>query len=831
LGLAIAKEIVELHGGSIYVADPIPAAKRPEGEGRGTAPGCRMVVVLPRHGEPATGESADGSGHTGKAGTRARKPGMGRPADHAGAAGETGDAVTGPHVVTARAPGARGEGVPVTSRAPAPSADAQAVRGDEEGVVRADDAGAADGREAASSGPAVIAEAGHVRSADSGLHTGDAGGFVRPRADQPYAVPPGRAFVPHAGVPYDRAGHLARAALGAGLGMCGGLFAGLIGSVFLSGYFGGGPAALPLLLFVVAGAVAGAARGSSSARRATARAAGESGPPRHTAEPASARFAPPGARESVAAGPRAPGHAERRLVSPGAPAPGTQGAGWSPPPPVYVPPPLFPRPDLPDAPRWLLPAAASAGLVAAVTLPYAQAGLGFVLTAVVLGAAAFPAVLPLRRGRITPWTVAFGLLAYALVSVVLFRDAEWLVAPVLLAAFVVASLAVSGGGRGWLGVIKGGISVAFALLPLPWFLAGPLRTLTRRGRMLPTLAGAAVTVVLLAVFGLLLSSADAVFSAFLHDLLRAPQWAQSLPLRAFVFCVFAALAGAAVLVGLRPVAKPAPPGLRMSLDRQVWVIPLVGLNLLFAAFVTVQITVLFGGNRRVLSTAGLTYAQYARSGFFELVTVSIFVLGVVAAAVALSRRRTRADRWLLAVLLGLLCAFTLVILASALHRLGLYTDAYGLSRLRASVEATIWWLAAVFVLVPAAGAVRLFGGGISWFFRAFVLLTGVSLLAFAVWDPDARVAETQLTVRGVARLDHGYLSDLGAEAVPILDRLPEPDRSCVLRKVVAVNELDKPDPWNGWNLARARAREVLERRPVLPGGDCPDSTRMPGPYD
>ncbi|MBO4274287.1 DUF4153 domain-containing protein, partial [Microbispora triticiradicis] len=457
--------------------------------------------------------------------------------------------------------------------------------------------------------------------------------------------------------------------------------------------------------------------------------------------------------------------------------------------------------------------------------PYASAGLGSVLTAVALGAAAFPAVLPRRRGRLTPWTVALGLLAYALVAVALFRDAEWLVAPVLLAAFAVGSLALSGGGRGWLGVIRGGISVVFAMLPVPWFLAGPVRNLARRSRVLPTLVGAAVTVVLLAVFGLLFASADAVFSAFVRDLLRTPDWAWDLPYRIFVFCVFAVLAVAAVLVGLRPVAEPTPPDLRMSLGRQVWMIPLIGLNLLFAAFVAVQITVLFGGSRRVLSTAGLTYAEYARSGFFELVTVSVFVLGIVAGAVALLRRQSRTDRRLLAALLGLLCVFTLVILASALHRLGLYTDAYGLSRLRASVEATIWWLGAVFVLVSAAGAIRLAGRGAGWFFRGLVLLTGVSLLAFAVSDPDARVAETQLTIRGVERLDHGYLGDLGAEAVPILDGLPEPDRSCVLRDVVAVNRLDRPDSWNDWNLARARAREVLAKRPVRQGGDCPAPDR------
>ncbi|MFF4124328.1 DUF4153 domain-containing protein [Microbispora rosea] len=793
LGLAIAKEIVELHGGSIAVSDPAPVIRRAAGRGRETTPGCRMVVVLPLRGEPAAGENVDGPVHAGKGDMDVREPGAGRAEGRPGERGPSGD---------------EGAGLAGSAGALAPAkrleetgdeaVRGEAVRGE---AVRGEEAGGSspgtpDGGERAEAGQGELADqpdaavqdanaaaglrAPHTPASDTLASNAVASNTLASNAIASHALASNPA--------YDRAGQLARAALGTGVGMFAGLFIGMAVSVIL------GLDTVVVLLFVVGGTIAGASRGSSWAHRPT----------------------PAGAPPSPWQG-AVPSHMP-----------------VTPPPPAYVPPPLFPRPELPDAPRWLLPAAAAAGLVAAVALPDASPGLGFVLTAVAMGAAAFPVVLPLRRGRITPWTVAFGLLAYALVSVALFRDADWLVGPVLLAAFGVGSLAVSGGGRGWLAVIKGGVSVVFALLPLPWFLAGPLRRLKRR-RMLPTLISALVTVVLLAVFGLLFSSADAVFSAFLSDLLRTPDWVRSLPYRIFVFCVFAGLAAAAVLVGLRPVAEPAAPDLRMSLGRQVWVIPLLGLNVLFAAFVTVQITVLFGGSRRVLTTAGLTYAEYARSGFFELVTVSLFVLGIVAAAVALLRRESRADRWLLAVLLGLLCAFTLIILASALHRLGLYTDAYGLSRLRASVEATIWWLGAVFVLVLAVGAVRLAGGGTSWFFRALVLLTGVSLLAFAVWDPDARVAETQLAVRGVERLDHGYLSELGAEAVPILDRLPEPDRSCVLSDVVAFNDLWRPDPWNGWNLARARAREVLERRPVVPpvsrSRDCPGFSRLSGPYD
>lgn len=84
LGLAIAKEIVELHGGSISVSDPVPAARRTgriegtELRGGGTAPGCRMVVVLPHRSEPAAAESTDGLVRAGRGDMDVRMPGAGR---------------------------------------------------------------------------------------------------------------------------------------------------------------------------------------------------------------------------------------------------------------------------------------------------------------------------------------------------------------------------------------------------------------------------------------------------------------------------------------------------------------------------------------------------------------------------------------------------------------------------------------------------------------------------------------------------------------------------------------------------------------------------------
>ena len=62
------------------------------------------------------------------------------------------------------------------------------------------------------------------------------------------------------------------------------------------------------------------------------------------------------------------------------------------------------------------------------------------------------------------------------------------------------------------------------------------------------------------------------------------------------------------------------------------------LDVLFAAFVVLQLAALFGGDEHVLRTAGLTYAEYAREGFAQLMAVAALTLAMI----ALARRDDRA---------------------------------------------------------------------------------------------------------------------------------------------------------------------------------------------
>ncbi|NJP89337.1 DUF4173 domain-containing protein [Nonomuraea sp. FMUSA5-5] len=794
LGLAIVKEIVELHGGSIRIDD---------------CAGCRMVVELPgrttmadvslpageeERPEPSDEAVAPPEAASGPAaGVMAA---LGTAAAAAGAASAAGTTPAGTSSVagtTSGAGGAQAGGAAAGEPAGAASGPAGggalgagatsgvAAAGDRPASVAAVATAPGAGAGGSAGGPAVVTWGGVPMG---GLAPGGpaAGGLTPggPAAGGPGAggLTPGGpgSGGPAAGgygppEPPSPVGSLARVFGGAVIGLMVGFLVGMFGAVFVSVTVGDGMALITLVGCTAFLGAVGAAMGAGSGRRAAVAAYQATVPYRSQAGPV----------------------------------------------PPYVPPPLFPRPELPDPPRWLLPAAAGAGVFAAVALPEAQVGLGIVLVAMVLGAAALPAVLR----RMTPWTVAFAVTAYWLISMAAVRDADWLVGILLVAGAGLGALAVSGAGTGWLGVIRGGASVLLALGPVPWFLARPLKRLTARRRVLPMVSALGITVVLLVVFGLLFSSADAVFASYVERLTTTPDWAESIPGRIVLFVLFAVLLAAVVLVALRPVADPVGPDTKFRVSRSVWLVPLTAVNLLFASFVAVQVTALFGGNTLVLRTAGLTYAEYARQGFFQLVVVSVFVLAIVAVAAGLLKVE-RGERWVLAGLLGVLCALTMVVLASALHRMNLYTDAYGLSRLRLSVQATVWWLGALFALVLLAGAARLTGRGSGWLPRTIVLVTGLSLGAFAIVNPDLRVAQTQVEVRGPAKMDSDYLGDLGAEAVPALDRLPEPQRSCVLAAVVEANGLDRPDPWNGWNLARSQARDLLAERPVRKVSGCPD---------
>jgi hypothetical protein len=266
----------------------------------------------------------------------------------------------------------------------------------------------------------------------------------------------------------------------------------------------------------------------------------------------------------------------------------------------------------------------------------------------------------------------------------------------------------------------------------------------------------------------------------------------------------------------------APPDLsgmdtpsRRRIGVSEWVLPIAALVLLFAGFVAVQITVLFGGRRHVLETAGLNYAEYARSGFWQLVLVTVLTLLIIMAMARWASRETNTDRLVLRVLLGLLCALSAVIVASALSRMYTYQEAYSFTGERIFVMAFELLLGVTFLLVMGAG-IRWRG---DWVPRVVLGLSVLMLLSLAALNPEGYAAERNVQrFHSDNKIDPWYLRALSADATPALANLPDELRRCVLSRVIP--DLAKPDPWYAWNLGRQQARQVLAELGPVSVSDC-----------
>ena len=438
-------------------------------------------------------------------------------------------------------------------------------------------------------------------------------------------------------------------------------------------------------------------------------------------------------------------------------------------------------------PVWAARGVAATAVVAGALVVGSPLGLGLTLVLLALCAIAArvkrTAAVPDADLRTRPeparrdhWTRVWWVLAAGLAVVPSLRAALWVVIPCLIVCVAVASLAASDGRR-W-GELWAGLGAVWVRLPGGAYVAGAV---TARGATFgPAARGVVGAAALLAVFIPLLVSADAAFA----ELLESAVPSLDLPFqRFFVAALFLALGGGLLYVAVAPF-RPAPVPVKRTLHRAEWTLPLSALVLLLGGFVALQLTILFGGDAYVQKTAGLTYAEYARNGFGQLVVVAALTLAVVGAAARWARDRGS----LLRVLLSALSVLTLVMLVSALHRLQLLEDAYGFTRLRFAAHAILLWLGALFVIVVVALRAN-------WLPRAMLTITVASFLAFALADPDRRIAEWNVDRHErTGKVDETYLGTLSADAIP------------ALKGMECVPNMPGEDGFGGLNLAREQAR-------------------------
>ena len=458
-------------------------------------------------------------------------------------------------------------------------------------------------------------------------------------------------------------------------------------------------------------------------------------------------------------------------------------------------------PGRPGAAPAALLACAAAAAIGGAALPVWRVGIGWPLSALAVGAAgmvaraARPAGGGLHGGD-RAWRAAAAISALALLTVPALRAAGWLDAMCVVAGIALASYALVGGATfgevlGAAGALLRAAGVATASLVTARRISG-----RRGGGSLPlrVFGGLTVGVVLVIIFGALFAAADPRFASLLASWRDDLEPAEAARILVGAVLVGGAALGVTLLATRQRTARAAVGRTPGGLGRAEWLIPVAMLDVLFGVFVGVELPTLFGGDAVVLAPGGPDYAVYARGGFTELMVATALTLAVVAALARFVGRDRPADRRVLRLAGGVLCLLALVVVVSALKRLGLYAQAYGFTRTRLLGYVGEVWLGAILVLMLVAG-IRLRG---VWLPRATVAAGVALLLGLAAINPDALMARSHL-----ARLDHDYPIDtafLGSLSTDAIDVVwPVWGGQC---------QQPGPDPWYAWNASRAHARTV-----------------------
>ena len=266
--------------------------------------------------------------------------------------------------------------------------------------------------------------------------------------------------------------------------------------------------------------------------------------------------------------------------------------------------------------------------------------------------------------------------------------------------------------------------------------------------------GIVIAVPLLWIVVSLLASADAAFGALIERIFGV--WSVSKTVRTVIRAVFYTLIPALVFysaLAAQTERSDFPAKEKRRASALVAITFTGALAVVYAVFCGIQIAVLFAGDVSALPE-GMTYAEYAREGFFQLLLVS----GINVVLIITAQRRFVSSKALRA-LLVFLTACTYLMEASSAMRMMLYVNAYGLTYLRLLV---LWFLS-LLALILGAAVYTVFHEDFRLF--RFTLIASMALwLVFAFARSDAIAARYNLAKHGLddtteAEIAHECSSD------------------------------------------------------------------------
>ncbi|MBQ8587518.1 MAG: DUF4173 domain-containing protein [Oscillospiraceae bacterium] len=258
-------------------------------------------------------------------------------------------------------------------------------------------------------------------------------------------------------------------------------------------------------------------------------------------------------------------------------------------------------------------------------------------------------------------------------------------------------------------------------------------------------------------------------------------------------------------------------------------VALAMISLVYVLYLVSQLAYFFDAFSGLLPD-GFSVAEYARRGFFEMFTVCAINLVLIFLASLLSRKENGKTPLAIRLFSLFFCIFSLVLISTALSKMFLYIDSFGMTHKRILTSVFMIFLAVMFLAV----GLRLFVPKVPYM-KIGLITASLLLIATCYVNVDGMIAEYNVTAyqsHKLEEIDMYTMEELdGASAVPwLLELLEDEDRAVRTEAAEQLQALFdeaylvdwewtgssyehsyryQPLDWRAYNLAAAKAHQLL----------------------
>ncbi|WP_041580484.1 DUF4153 domain-containing protein [Bacillus sp. 1NLA3E] len=307
----------------------------------------------------------------------------------------------------------------------------------------------------------------------------------------------------------------------------------------------------------------------------------------------------------------------------------------------------------------------------------------------------------------------------------------------------------------------------------------------------------------------LLMSADTQFERMMGDI---PQLFQIIDVESFIRVIVVLIYTLAFFGLMQVLLKKQIKAIMnkdnstsFKMDAIISITVLVLMNAVYLLFTIVQFKYFFSGSLQ----GDLTYAEYARKGFFELLFVTLINLSITVLVLNFVDRNVRRTKRLTQILLTVLVLSSAVMLSSAFMRLSMYEDAYGFTFIRVMAHSFMIFLVVIYVYTLFKIWIEKLSLFHFYFISALLYYAAMNML-----DVEKMVVTNNIDrYEQTGKIDPYYFNNLSYSGDIGLVELYEKDKEIpglkdLIKERKMALDADRSS-WRSYNLKRELAKEKL----------------------